>query len=245
MRTSEPLYHHHRFPGTIISYAVRLYYRFQLSLRDVEELPFERGVVVTYESIPCWCAKFSPASAQRAKQIRPRPGMTWHLDETFVSLHGDRHILWRAVDQHGVELDILLQKHREKVAVKQFFSRLLGQYRHGPNKIVTDKLRSYWAAKAEIPAQQDVRHVFVGARARVTNRAENSHQPTRERERRMKGLRGPTLTEAFLSSFGPVGQHFALKRHHLSAARYRAQLAKRFALWRAFTGLARAPSGTF
>ncbi len=245
MRTPMPLYHRHRFPGAIISYAVRLYYRFQLSLRDIEELLFERGVVVTYESIRRWCAKFGPTLAQRAKQVRPRLGTTWHLDEMFVSLHGDKHILWRAVDQHGVELDILLQKRRDKAAAKRFFGRLLGQYRYGPDRIVTDKLRSYAAAKAEIPALHDVRHVFVRAKARVNNRAENSHQPTRERERRMKGFRCPQLTQAFLSSFGPIRQHFAIKRHRLGAAWYRAQLAKRFASWRTFTGLSQAPSGHF
>lgn len=245
MRMPKPLYHRHRFPGAIISYAVRLYFRFQLSLRDVEELLFERGVVATYESVRRWCAKFGPTFAQCVRQIRPRPGTSWHLDEMFISLHGDQHILWRALDQHGVELDILLQKRRDKSAAKRFFARLLGRYRYGPDKIVTDKLRSYAAAKAEIPALQDVRHVFVKASARVNNRAENSHQPTRERERRMKGFRCPQLTQAFLSNFGPIRQHFAIKRHRLGAARYRARLAKRFASWRAFTDLAQAPSGFF
>lgn len=147
----------------------------------------------------------------------------------FVSLHGDKHIPWRAVDQYGIELDILLQKRRDNAAAKRFFGRLLGKYWRAPDKIVTDKLSSYPAAIAETSALRNARHVFVRASARVNNRAENSHQPTRERERRMKGFRCPALTQAFLSSFGVIRQHFALERHRLSAARYRAALAKRFA----------------
>ena len=213
MRAPKPICYRHRFPGAVISYAVRLYFRFQLSLRDIEELLFERGAVVIYETIRRWCAKFGPTFAQRAQQARPRPDATWHLDEMFVSLHGERHVLWRAVDQHGVELDILLQERRDKAAAKRFFRRLLARCHYVPSRIVTDKLRSYPAAKAEMPALHGVRHVFVRASARVNNRAENSHQPTRERERRMKGFRSPFLTQAFLSSFGPIRQHFAIHCH--------------------------------
>ncbi len=114
-----------------------------------------------------------------------------------------------------------------------------------PKKIVTDQLRSYSAAKAEIPVLANVKHVFVKPAARVNNRAENSHQPTRERERRMRGFRLPDQTQTFLSSFGPIWQHFALKRHLLRASLYRKQLATRFESWRLFTGLAQNPLGVF
>ena len=160
MRTLKSLYHRHRFPGAVISYAVRLYFRFQLSLRDIEKLLFERGVEVTYKPVRRWCAKFEPHFAQRARQARLRPGATWHLDEMFVSLHGERPFVWRAVDQHGVELDILLQKRRDKAAAKRSFRRLLVQCQYVPSRIITDRLRSYPAARAQIPDLLCVRHVL-------------------------------------------------------------------------------------
>jgi putative transposase len=217
MKKAKSLYHGHRFPAAVISHAVRWYFRFQLSLRDIEELLFERGVIVSYETIRRWCDKFGAGFAHRVKAVRRKPGTTWHLDEVFVTLRGEPYLLWRAVDQHGAELDILLQKRRDKAAAKRFFKRVLASCAEGPGKIVTDQLRSYPAAKAEIPELAKVKHVFVKASARVNNRAENSHQPTRERERRMRGFRDPKRTQAFLSSFGPIRQHFALKRHLLRA----------------------------
>lgn len=128
MQTSKPLYHRHRFPDAVISRAVRWYFRFQLSLRDIEELLFERGVVVSYETIRRWCDKFGAHFTHRVKQARPAPGATWHLDEVFVNVGGEPYLLWRAIDQHGAELDILLQKRRDKAAAKRFFQRLLAQY---------------------------------------------------------------------------------------------------------------------
>ncbi|RJG01989.1 IS6 family transposase [Noviherbaspirillum sedimenti] len=242
MKTPKALYHRHRFPGAVISCAVRWYFRFQLSLRDIEELLFERGVIVSYETIRRWCDKFGRQFARQAKQVRPVPGTTWHLDEVFVNIDGEPYLLWRAVDQHGAELDILLQKRRDKAATKRFFQRLLAQYPNGPRKIVTDQLRSYPAAKAELPALDGVKHVFVKAAARVNNRAENSHQPTRERERRMKGFRSARRTQQFLSSFGPIRQHFAINRQRLGAAQHRIQLTKRFAVWHHITGGTQNPS---
>ena len=138
----------------------------------------------------------------------------------------------------------LLQKLRDKAAAKRFFKRVLASCPEVPRKIVTDQLRSYPAAKDEIPELANVKHVFVKASTRLNNRAENrSHQPTRERERRMRGFRDPNRTQAFLSSFGPVRQHFALKRHLLRASRYRKQLGERFAAWHRFTELSQNPSG--
>lgn len=155
-----------------------------------------------------------------------------------MTLRGEPYLLWRAVDQHGAELDVLVQKRRDKLAAKRFFKRVLAACPEAPRKIVTDQLRSYPAAKAEIAQLATVRHVFVKVCARVNNRAENSHQPTRERERRMRGFRRPERTQSFLSSFGPIRQHFALKRHLLRASLYRKQLAAQFESWRLFTGSA-------
>lgn len=159
-------------------------------------------------------------------------------------LRGEPYLLWRAVDEHGVDLDILLQKRRDKAAAKRFFKRVL-RSNPVPRKIVTDQLRSCPAAKADIPALVNVKHVFVKAAARVNNRAENSHQPTRERERRMRGFRDPKRTQAFLSSFGPIRQHFTLKRHLLRAPLYRKHLATRFAAWREITNVTQTPSNSF
>jgi putative transposase len=177
-------------------------FRFSLSLRDIEELLLERGVLVTYETIRCWCDKFGTKFAQCAKAARRKPGSTWHLDEMFVTLRGEPYLLWRAVDEHGAELDVLVQKRRDEAAAKRFFRRVL-RSNPVPRKIVTDQLRSYPAAKADIPELAHVKHVFVKAAARVNNRAENSHQPTRRRERQMCGFREARRTQAFLSCFWP------------------------------------------
>lgn len=151
------------------------------------------------------------------------------MDEMFVTLRGEPDLLWRAVDEHGAELDVLVQKRRDKAAAKRFFRRLLSS-NPVPRKIVTDQLRSYLAAKADIPELAHVRHVFVKAAARVNNRAENSHQPTRRRERLMRGFRDAKRTQAFLPSFDPIRQHFALPRHRMNALRHRIELKARFAV---------------
>jgi putative transposase len=234
MKKTKSLYHGHRFPAVVISCAVRWYFRFSLSLRDIEELLLERGVEVTYETIRCWCDKFGAGFAQRAKAARRKPGSTWHLDEMFVTLRGEPYLLWRAVDEHGAEFDMLVQKRRDKAAAKRFFRRLL-RSNPVPRKIVTDQLRSYPAAKADIPELVHPKHVFVKAAARGNNRAENSHQPTRRRERQMCGFRDARRTQAFLSCFGLIRQHFALPRHQMNAACHRAVLKERLATWHDWT----------
>ena len=142
------------------------------------------------ETIRCWCDKFG---AEFAQSMRRKPGSAWHLDEMFVTLRGEPYLLWRAVDEHGAELDVLVQKRRDKAAAKRFFQRVL-RSNPVPRKIVTDQLRSYPAAKADIPELAQVKHVFVKTAARVNNRAENSHQPTRRRERQMCGFRDARRT---------------------------------------------------
>lgn len=235
------MYHGHRFPVVVISCAVRWYFRFGLSLLDVEELLLERGVVVTYETIRCRCDKFGAGFAQCAKAVRRKPGTTWHLDEMFVTLRGEPYLLWCAVDEHGTELDVLVQKRRDKVAAKRFFRRMLSS-NPAPRKIVTDHLRSYAAAKAEIRELAHVKHVFVKVAARVSNRAENSHQPTGRRERHMCGFRDVHRTQAFLSCFGPIQQHYALPRHQMSAAVHRAALKERLATRHSWSSETAAPN---
>jgi putative transposase len=219
-------YKHHRFPAEIISHGVWLYYRCCLSYRDVEELLFERGVVVTYEAIRKWCRKFGQHSANQLRHRRPRPGDKWHLDEVFLTINGERHYLWRAVDQDGHGLDILVQSRRNKKAAKKFFRKLLKGLMYVPRVLITDKLKSYGAAKrAVMPSVEHRQHRYLN------NRAENSHQPTRQREWRMQGFKSPGHAQRFLSAYGPIAQHFRPRRHLLSASAYRQEMAQRFQMW--------------
>src|SRR5438270_6738175 len=180
--TSEPVnYRRHRFPAAIIAHAVWLYHVFTLSLRDVELILAERGVPVTHESIRGWCRKFGADFAKRLRNRRPKPGDVWHLDEVFIRINGVLHYLWRAVDQHGVVLDILVQGRRNAAAAKRFFKRLLHGRKYRPRRLITDGLRSYGAAHREV--LPDVRH---RTSRYLNNRAEHSHRPTRRRERQMQ-----------------------------------------------------------
>jgi putative transposase len=225
-------YKHHRFPGEIISHAVWLYYRFCLSHRDVEELLFVRGVIVSYEAIRKWCRKFGQSYANQLRRRRPHPGDKWHLDEVFLSIHGERHYLWRAVDQEGNVLDILVQSSRNKKAAKKFFRKLLKGLTYVPRVIVTDQLKSYGAAKREIlPSVEHRQHRYLN------NRAENSHQPTRQRERRMQGFKSPGHAQRFLAAYGLIAQHFRPRRHRLSAPEYRHEMSQRFESWRDIASL--------
>ncbi|RZA07493.1 MAG: IS6 family transposase, partial [Proteobacteria bacterium] len=150
MQPDLPSYPGYRFPAEIISHAVWLYHVFSLSLRDVESILAERGIVVTHESIRQWGLKFGADFARKLRRRRPKPGDTWHLDEVFLRINGVLHYLWRAVDQHGVVLDILVQRRRNATAAKRFFKRLLAGLKYKPKRIVTDGLRSYGAAKREV-----------------------------------------------------------------------------------------------
>jgi putative transposase len=210
----------------IISHGVWLYFRFCLSYRDVEELLFARGIIVTYEAIRKWCRKFGQAYANQLRHRRPRPGDKWHLDEVFLTTQGERHYLWRAVDQDGHILDILVQRRRDKHAAKKFFRKLLKGLKYVPRVMVTDKFKSYEAAKREmLPSVEHRQHRYLN------NRAENSHQPTRQRERRMQGFKSAGHAQRFLSAYGPIVQHFRPRRHRFSASDYRQEMRRRFDTW--------------
>src|SRR6266403_1136652 len=181
MNTSDSLYHRHRFPAEIISQCVWLYFRFALSFRDVEELMSSRGVSLTYETVREWCLKFGQTYANGLRRKSLRPGDRWHLDEVFLKINGRLHYLWRAVDQDGDVLDILVQSRRDKKAATKFFRKLLKGLRYVPRVIITDKLKSYSAARAEVmPSVEHLQQKYQN------NRAENSHQPTRLRETLVK-----------------------------------------------------------
>jgi len=150
MRTPPDPHHRHRFPAGLISHAVWLYHVFSLSLRDVELLLAERGVIVSYESIRRWCLKFGSHFANNLRRRRPRPGDKWHLGEAFIRIQGVLRYLWRAVDQNGVVLDILVQSRRDGTATKRFFKRLLNGLQYTPRVIITDKLKSYGVARRKL-----------------------------------------------------------------------------------------------
>ena len=173
---SSSLYQRHRFPHEVISHCVWLYHRFCLSFRDVEELMIERGVVLSYETVRRGCLKFGGEYARRLKRRRAQPGDKWQVDEVFLSINGERRYLWRAVDQEGNTLDILMTRERDKRAAKRFFHKLLRAHAK-PRAVVTDKLRSYGAALKELLLRTEHRQSRY-----LNNRAECSHQRTRRRE---------------------------------------------------------------
>ena len=168
----------HRFPPDIISYAVWLYYRFNLSHRDIEDILAERGIIVSREAIRLWCIKLGAIYARRLKRRHRGYGDTFYIDEVFVKINGKQHYLWRAVDQHGEVVDVFLQSKRDGAAARRFFKRLLRSHGSEPRKIVTDKLRSYPVAQREV--MPDTIH---STQQYENNRAEQSHEATRVRER--------------------------------------------------------------
>jgi putative transposase len=226
-----PSYRGCRFPSEIISRCVWLYFRFCLSFRDVQEMMFERGVAVSHEAIRLWTLKFGVEYARRLRRCAGRHGDTWHLDEVFCKINGELVYLWRAVDQDGDTLEVLVQKRRNAKAARRFLRQLLKRLGYAPRAIVTDKLSSYSAARsATMPA---VEHRRGG---RLNNRAENSHQPTRERERRMRHFKSIRHAQRFLSVHRSIANHFRLRRHRLRACHYREIMDKRFKDWRKVTG---------
>ncbi|WP_458098144.1 IS6 family transposase [Roseomonas sp. WA12] len=232
MTSDRATYPGYRFPAEIISHAVWLYHVFSLSLRDVELVLAERGITVTHESIRCWCRKFGSEFAAKLRRRRPKPGDTWHLDEVFLRINGQLHYLWRAVDQHGVVLDILVQDRRNGSAAKRFFRRLLAGLKDEPRRLVTDGLKSYGVALREL--LPEVRHW----RSRyLNNRAENSHRPTRRRERQMQRFKSAGQAQRFLSAHGMIYGHFRPSRHLMTAGEYRRARTKAFRTWRQETWL--------
>jgi putative transposase len=226
MKHKTPSYQRHRFPSEIISHAVWLYHRFCLSFREVEELLTERGITVTYETIRQWCQKFGPDYARTLKKRQGRLGDRWHLDEVFISIQGERQYLWRAVDQDGDTLDILVQRRRNKTAAERFIRRLLKGQGGEPRWLVTDQLRSYDAAHGTMmPTVEHLNHVYAN------NRAEVSHQPTRQREYHMRGFSSSTHAQRFLTLHGLTQNLFRLGRHLMRAGNYRILRAQAFRVW--------------
>ena len=185
-----------------------------------------RGVTLTSETIREWCLKFGQTYANSLRRRHPRPGDRWHLDEVFLRVNGRVHYLWRAVDQDGEVLDILVQSLRDKQAATKFFRKLLKGLQYVPRIIITDQLKSYRAAKAEV--LPGVEHQQGKG---LNSRAENSHQPTRLREKVMRRFKSAGQVQRFLSAFGVITSHFRPGRHLYTAAGYREVMQSRFATW--------------
>ena len=226
MKTTTNYYRGYRFPSEIISHGVWLYHRFSLSFRDVEEILAKRGILVTYETIRQWCRKFGPEYARELKRRQGRLGDVWLLDEVFVKIGGERQYLWRAVDQDGDVIDILVQRYRNARAAKRFFRKLLKGQGSKPWLLVTDKLRSYGAAHRTLMPTVD-----HNTERYANNLAEVSHQPTRQRERQMRGLKSAGQAQRFLSVHGVIRNLFNLGRHQLSSANYRLLRERSFKEW--------------
>ena len=226
MNTKTSSYQRHRFPSEIISHAVWLYHRFCLSFREVEELLAERGVTVTYESVRQWCQKFGPAYARKLKKQQGRLSDTWHIDEVFITIQGERQYLWRAVDQDGDTIDILVQRRRNQRAAERFFRRLFKGQGREPRWLITDKLRSYDAAhRTVMPTVKHINDVYAN------NRVEVSHQATRQQEYHMRGFASSTQAQRFLTMHGLTQNLFRLGRHLMQAVNYRLLRTQAFQIW--------------
>ena len=219
-------YKRHRFPPDIIAYAVWLYYRFNLSHRDVEDLLAQRGITVSREAIRLWCIKFGAIYTRRLKRSHRGYGDTFYIDEVFVKINGKQHYLWRAVDQDGDVVDVYLQAKRDGAAAKRFSKRLLRSHGGEPRKIVTDKLRSYGVAHREL-----IPKVIHSTAQYDNNRVEQSHENTRVRERGMRRFKSVRQAQRFLNTHAAVQNLFNLGRHLIRAQHYRDLRVSAFADW--------------
>ena len=201
----------------MIRYAVWLYFRFTLSIRDVEELLAQRGIDLSREAVRCWVNKFGPLIAANLRRRRSPPTGRWHLDEMVVKVGGRRMFLWRAVDDEGEVLDVLVQKRRNKAAALKLLRKLLKRQGVRPEAIVTDKLASYRAAVKSLGLAP--RHHPGGMRE--NNRAENSHLAIRRRERKQQKFKSQGSAQRFLSAHAAIYNTFNLQPHLIRRATLR------------------------
>ena len=221
----------HRFPADVIRHAVWLYFRFSLSLRDVEEMLAARGIEVSYETIRCWTRKFGPLIARRLKKRRPAPSPRWHLDEMVCWIGGRRMYLWRAVDDEGEVLDVVVQRRRDNEAAVKLLGRLLRNQPVGPERITTDGLASYGSALREL----GLKYLHRPGRLRENNRVENSHLPIRRRERQQQGFKSQASAQKFLTTHAAIYNTFNVQRHLISRPTLRRFRAEADVAWAAAT----------
>ena len=205
-------YRGHRFPAEVIAHAVWLYYRFPLSLRMVEDLLAARGIVVSHETVRRWAERFGRDFANRVRRRAPQLGDKWHLDEVVVTINGKKHWLWRAVDQDGFVIDALVQSRRDRTAAQRLLRKLILKQARAPRVLITDKLGSYGAARNDMGMNFEHRQ-----HKGLNNRAENSHQPTRRRERNMKRFKSPRHLQRFVSIHDPIANLFHFPRNSLAS----------------------------
>ena len=223
----------YRFPPEVISHAIWLYFRFPISLRMVEEMLAARGILVSHETVRQWALKFGQAFANQIRRRLPRAGDKWHLDEVVITIAGKKHWLWRAVDQEGIVLDVLVQSRRDKHAAKRLLRKLLKRQGQPPRVLITDKLASYPAAKKELmPGVEHRRHKGLN------NRAENPHQPSGRRERQMKRFKSAGQAQRFLAAHDQINNLFPLCREYVPATDYRAARRRAFEVWAEVSGIA-------
>ena len=223
----------YRFPPVIIQQAIWLYVRFTLSFRDVEDLLAERGIPVSYETVRRWVNHFGPMIAADLRKRRPKPHTSWHLDEVYLKIDGRLVYLWRVVDAEGEVLDVLVQTKRNKAAALKLMRKLLKKYDFVPEILVTDDLRSCHAAARDL----GIEHRHRTGRWR-NNRAENSHQRTRRRERKMQGFKSVGSAQRFLSFHSAAHNTFNIQRHLISARTQRGFRASAMQTWREVVAVA-------
>ncbi len=221
------MYKRHRYPVEIIRYVVMLYYRYNLSLRDISEMCLYRNIEVSHESVRYWSKKFGSIIANDiVKRRNYKPSDKWHLDEMRMIIGGEVYWLWRAIDSCGEELDILLQKRRNTKAAKRFFKKILKRYGFAPRVMITDKLRSYGAARRSLLKTTEHRK-----HKRLNNLIENSHQPTRKRERQINKFKHPGLTQQFLATSGKMLNLLRIGRFKFKAEVYRSKMKDAFRIF--------------
>ena len=216
----------HRFPPDIIRHSVWLYARFTLIYRDVEDLVAERGLDISYESVRRWFLKFGAPIANNLRSMRPAPSDFWHLDEMVIVIRGRHHWLWRAVDNEGEVLDFLVQSRRNAKAALKLLRRLLKRQGVAPTRITTDKLRSYHVAIRTLGLTAE--HID---NKRANNRAENSHQPVRRRERKQQKFKSPGSAQRFLNIQSAVYNSFYVQRHLLNRSTFKRLRTDAFCVW--------------
>ncbi len=230
MSSHAPSDHGYRFPPAIISHAVWLYHRFCRSVRDAEDLLVQRGVTVSYETIRQWCLMFGPAYTRSLRRRRGRLGDTWYLDELFVNIQGRQQYLWRVVDEDGDMLDMLVQSRRNRRAAVRFFRKVWKGQGRVPRRRITDQLRSYpAAARTVMPSVVPVTDQYAN------NRAEVSHQPTRQRERQMRRFKSAAHLQRFASVHGVVQNLFRVGRPLLKSVHHRLLRTRACVEWETVT----------
>jgi putative transposase len=219
-------YKRYRHPKSVIGYAVRLYLRYCLSYRDVQEILLERGIEVTYETIRAWVYRWGSTYASRIRKRRSGFNDKWHIDEVYLKINGKFYYLWRLVDGDGLEIDILLQKRRNAKAAKRFLLRALKRTRVAPRVLVADKLKSTRSARRAILPNTEFR-----AHKGLNNVCENSHQPTRNKERQMRKFKDPCLTQKLLENMGQVMNLMKIGRFKNTAKEFKSKFIESIQAW--------------